>query len=231
MTGADTLSGAIGNILWFFGDVAFTWVPATFTAVTGTAPGSTPPLSPISQRVSASDVVLYLQQVSTPTQYAQLYLNWSEFVALSIVLSLIFAAFIIYCAIRIMTVRKHENQRFKALEHTVAAHDVPKTQLRWNRVIEEMSADDERHWRLAILEADIMLNELLDVQGYRGETMGDKMKQVDRADFRSIDLAWEAHKIRNAVAHEGSAHILNQREARRVIGLYEQVFREFKVIQ
>ena len=76
-----------------------------------------------------------------------------------------------------------------------------------------------------------MLNELLDVQGYRGETMADKMKQADRATFRSIDAAWEAHGLRNKVAHQGSALLLNAREARRVIGLYEQVFREFKIIQ
>ena len=76
-----------------------------------------------------------------------------------------------------------------------------------------------------------MLNELLDVLGYRGETMADKMKQVVRGDFNTIDLAWEAHKVRNRVAHEGAEHLLSGREARRVISLYEQVFREFKFIE
>jgi hypothetical protein len=231
MAGADTLSGAIGNILWFFGDVAFTWVPATFAAVTGTAPGVGSPLSPLSQPVSAPEALSYLQQASTPAAYAALFRDWSELVALSIILSLLFGALIIYCALRILEVRRHERKRFEAVEHSVAAHDVPKTHLRWNHVVEEATSDSEQAWRLAILEADIMLNELLDFLGYRGETMGDKMKQVDRANFRTIDLAWEAHLVRNKVAHQGSGLTLNKREVRHVIGLYEQVFREFKLIE
>ena len=76
-----------------------------------------------------------------------------------------------------------------------------------------------------------MLNELLDVMGYKGETMADKMRGVDRASFNSIDLAWEAHKIRNRIAHDGSAHQLTARETRRVIALYEKVLKESRFIE
>ena len=76
-----------------------------------------------------------------------------------------------------------------------------------------------------------MLNELLDLKGYKGNTMADKLKQVERADFNSIDDAWEAHKIRNTIAHEGASFQINNREVRRIIGLYEKVFREFKIIE
>jgi len=34
--------------------------------------------------------------------------------------------------------------------------------------------------------------------------MGDKLKAVEKSDFNSIELAWEAHKARNMIAHEGS---------------------------
>jgi hypothetical protein len=226
----DTFSGAFGNIFYFLGQLAFTWVPATVGTVTGTAPGAPPPLSFISQPVSAADAVTFLQSAS-PAEYAALYRSWAELVAVSIVLSLLFAALVIYCAMRIIEVRRHERARFQAAAHPVAAGDVSRTQLRWNGIMEEVHSDDERKWRLAILESDIMLNELLDVQGYRGETMAEKMKQADRATFHSIDAAWEAHRVRNQIAHQGSAHLLNAREARRVIGLYEEVFREFKIVE
>lgn len=226
----DTFSGALGNIFYFLGETAFTWVPATVGAVTGTAPGSPPPISLLSQPVSAQDAATFLQSVS-PDQYATFYHYWAELVAISIVLSILFAALVVYCAMRIIEVRRHERMRFQAAAHPVAAHDVSRTQLRWRGIEEEANSDDERKWRLAILEADIMLNELLDVQGYRGETMADKMKQAEPATFRSIDAAWEAHRVRNQIAHQGSAHLLSAREARRVIALYEQVFREFKIIE
>ena len=97
--------------------------------------------------------------------------------------------------------------------------------------MDQMSTGTPESWRLAILEADIMLNELLDLQAYKGETMADKMKQVDRANFNTIDLAWEAHKVRNRIAHEGAEHEINAREARRVIDLYERVFKEFRIVE
>lgn len=226
----DTFSGAFGNIAWFFGEVAFTWVPATIGTVTGTAPGAPPPISLLSQPVTASDASAFLQAAS-PGEYATLFHYWAELVAVSIIFSLLFAALVIYCAFRIAEIRRHEALGYEAAVHPVAAGDISRTQLRWNGIVDEANSEDERKWRLAILEADIMLNELLDVLGYRGETMADKMKQVDRATFRSIDSAWEAHRVRNQIAHQGSAHLLTAREARRVIDLYEQVFREFKIIE
>ena len=57
------------------------------------------------------------------------------------------------------------------------------------------------------------------------------MKRVDRADFRTIDIAWEAHKFRNAIAHEGAAIPLERRDADRIIGLYQRVFREFNFVE
>ncbi|MDR3571007.1 MAG: hypothetical protein P4L81_02305 [Candidatus Pacebacteria bacterium] len=230
MPPVDTFAGAFGNIAWFVGDVAFTWVPATVGTVTGTAPGSSPPISLISQPVTLTDAAAFLQGASQ-SEFDALYRSWAELVAISIVLSLLFGALVIYCAVRIMEVRRHERMRFEAAVHPVAAHDIPRTQLRWNGILEEANSDDERKWRLAILEADIMLNELLDVQGYRGETMADKMKQAERSTFRSIDAAWEAHRTRNQIAHEGSAHLLSAREVRRVMAMYEEVFREFKFIE
>ena len=146
-------------------------------------------------------------------------------------LALLLMTGIIYCIIRILQVRRHEHERFHAAAETLKARDIPKTHLRWARIVEQVRSENEQAWRLAILECDIMLNELLDVLGYRGETMGDKMKQATKERFKTIDLAWEAHRVRNDVAHMGSLRHLSQHEARRVVGMYEQVFREFRFIE
>jgi hypothetical protein len=93
-----------------------------------------------------------------------------------------------------------------------------------------IGSDNPSDWRLAILEADIILDELLSELGYTGDTIGDKLKKAHRGDFKSLDHAWEAHRIRNAIAHEGQDFVLTQREARRILDLYEMVFREFDYI-
>ena len=46
----------------------------------------------------------------------------------------------------------------------------------------------------------------------------------------TLDSAWEAHKIRNKVAHRGTDFILTRREAKRVIGLYRNALQEFDYV-
>lgn len=238
MDGIDadiSLGGALAKIFWFMGELAFKFVPGLVASVAGTDPSGTGPipagLSPIGEPVTMNSVVSFLERTSTPEQYSSFINSWSNFVTLSIAFSFLLFTGVIYCIIRIRQIRHVERERFKAAERTVAAQDIPKTRLRWDRVEEQANSDSEHNWRLAILEADIMLSELLDLQGYRGETMMDKMKQVDRAKFNTIDSAWEAHKIRNQVAHEGVAFKLTAREIKRVIALYESAFREFGLIK
>lgn len=101
---------------------------------------------------------------------------------------------------------------------------------KWKLVEAHINSDDESKWKLAILEADIILSELLESLHLNGEGVGEKLKSVEQGDFDRIDEAWEAHKIRNAIAHEGSDFLLTQREAKRVIRLYKSVFDEFKII-
>ena len=233
MSPDPSVGGSLSWALWFLGEIAFKWIPGAVVSVTGTAPSSEniPPPTAITAPVSAPQVVDYLQTASAPGAYDNVFQAWSTFVAFSVLFTLGMSALIIYCCIRMFQIRQTERRRFAALQQTVTAHDVPKTQLRWARILEESNSENERTWRLAILEADIMLNELLDVLAYKGETIADKMRGVDRANFNTIDLAWEAHRFRNQIAHEASPHLLNAREVRRVIGLYERVFKEFKFVE
>ncbi len=97
---------------------------------------------------------------------------------------------------------------------------------RWQKVLEHIASDNPSDWRLAILEADIVLEETLDQVGYAGDTVGDKLKNAERRPFASLNAAWEAHRIRNAIAHQGQGFDVTQREAQRVIALFEGVFRE-----
>jgi len=101
---------------------------------------------------------------------------------------------------------------------------------RWERVVKLINSQNATDWKLAILESDIMLGEMLDAMGYRGDSIGEQLKQIEKADFTTLDSAWEAHKIRNSIAHEGEEFLITHREAQRVIRLFEDVFLEFRYI-
>jgi hypothetical protein len=100
----------------------------------------------------------------------------------------------------------------------------------WDGIITLASSENENDWRQAILQADIILDRLLDGIGYTGSDMGEKLRGAQIGDFVTLDAAWEAHKVRNRIAHEGMDFHLSRRETIRVLGLYEKVFNEFSYI-
>ena len=66
--------------------------------------------------------------------------------------------------------------------------------------------------------------------GYQGNTIGEKLKSVEKSDFITLEKAWSAHRIRNQIAHDGSAFKLTREVAEKTIKEYEMVFKEFYYI-
>lgn len=99
----------------------------------------------------------------------------------------------------------------------------------WEKVMTLIGSDNPNDWKFAIIEADKMLEIVVNTFSVPGDNMGEKMKNIERGDFQTIDQAWQAHKVRNRIAHESNFHI-SQREARMAINNFEQVFREFDFI-
>lgn len=101
---------------------------------------------------------------------------------------------------------------------------------RWQDLLDAAMTSEPKRWREAIVAADDMLGELLTRLGYHGETTAEQLRSVPEGAFVTQSQAWEAHRIRNFVARRNSNFILTQREAFRVLKLYEQVFEEFDFI-
>lgn len=99
----------------------------------------------------------------------------------------------------------------------------------WEKIVDLMSSDNPNDWKLAVIEADKMLEQVVSTFAVPGDNLGEKMKNIEKGDFLNLDSAWMAHKVRNRIAHEHNFH-LGQREARLAIGNYEKVFREFDFI-
>jgi hypothetical protein len=77
----------------------------------------------------------------------------------------------------------------------------PKTvQSRWS-IVQTMTSQGGNGLRQAIMEADKLLDYVLQGKGYRGDTMAERMRSANRQFTRRNDV-WAAHKLRNALAHE-----------------------------
>jgi hypothetical protein len=150
----------------------------------------------------------------------------------SLIVSAILVYIIIYAYTRHKKALEEEDATFKA--HAVKDHGTPKgdpeLHAKWAKVQAHVNSQNPSDWRLAILEADILLYDVLEKMGFQGDSIGEKLKSVKKEDFLALDQAWEAHKIRNEIAHKGSDFALNDREARRVVDLYKKVFDEFYIL-
>lgn len=98
---------------------------------------------------------------------------------------------------------------------------------RWNIVLGYFEGDEEALWRIAILEADALLDEILKSKGYEGNNLGERLKN---SKFNTIDLAWSAHKMRNRIAHEGVKLVLTERMIKQTKEAFKAVFKEFNII-
>ena len=151
-------------------------------------------------------------------------------VGISIVVSVMLLVGIFLCVERLKFIRRREDEIYNAkvdMAYEEEEKANPELLNKWSEITAHMESDNESDWRQAILEADIVLGEILTKEGYQGEGIGEQLRRVDKADFKTLDQAWEAHKVRNLIAHEGSNYPLSKYEARRVINLYHTVFNEF----
>lgn len=151
------------------------------------------------------------------------------------VITFIFSIIAIVCitVILYVLVRKHEMREKKAqkLSRPLQADiEQGKKNERWQVVLDHVHSTNPSDWRLAIIEADNILDEMVTRIGYKGENLGEKLKSVEPSDFLTLEEAWQAHKVRNRIAHDGLSFQIDHREAKRVIGLFEKVFQEFEYI-
>lgn len=150
---------------------------------------------------------------------------WAIFVVISSIVSLLFLIGIVYSYLRLREIRIAEAKFYG--EPIVVESVEEKRNTRWEHIQVLILSENSNDWRQAIIEADAMLDDMIRLMGYPGDTLGERLRGIEKSDFETLDQAWEAHKVRNRIAHEGVSFQLDQREVRRVIDLYRQVFEEF----
>ncbi|MHB8914124.1 MAG: hypothetical protein ACYC4I_03920 [Minisyncoccota bacterium] len=153
---------------------------------------------------------------------------WLWVIVVGYALALAALVVIIYSLVRLFELRKKEKEFYSTLLTTPETSGGANP--RWLHIETLATSGVASDWRAAIIEADILLDDLLTREGYEGMGVGEKLKNADASNFSTLQDAWEAHKVRNQIAHEGSSFDLSETLARRTIARYESVFREFNVI-
>lgn len=104
-----------------------------------------------------------------------------------------------------------------------------KSSNRLDDVLTHIASPNPNDWKLAIIEADVILDEALKQIGYSGGSLGERLKSISTTQLSTLNEAWEAHKVRNRIAHEGADFVLTKRIAEETINRYRRVFNELGV--
>lgn len=74
---------------------------------------------------------------------------------------------------------------------------------KWEEVRELMQHNDQSAWAMAIVKADNVLDSALKSRS-AGATLGERLKNMEgRMDYTALQAAWDGHKVRNCIAHDG----------------------------
>jgi hypothetical protein len=156
---------------------------------------------------------------------------WTIYSVIAFALSAAFIFGIIYTYIKmaeLIEIEDHylheQEERWKQLHHGAIENN------RWQSVQTHLASSNPNDWKLAIIEADVLLERMLEKAGFVGKTIGDKLKGATSRTFATIDDAWNAHRVRNQIAHGGADFVLTQKIAKETLIMYERVFKEFDVI-
>lgn len=156
--------------------------------------------------------------------------SWLGSIIATLLVLIFFIAliFAIYIRVRVYEVDQQLDGQYKG--HFIKpVQKEEQVNVRWSTISYHFSSANPNDWKAAIMEADIMLDELIQNLGYPGENLGERLKAIRIQDFPTLQSAWEAHKIRNKIAHEPSYH-LSDREKELARKNFEHVFRSAGMI-
>ena len=159
--------------------------------------------------------------------------TWSVLGTISVFISILSLVIIIFSLVRMYEIQIFDKEEVEhEIAHALARDREREKNLnpRWKYILTLVESPNESDWRVSIIESDSLLDETLRSLGLVGDTLSELLEEAQSNDYQSINGVWDAHIIRNKIAHEGQSFPLTQIEARRIIKLYQNTFEELGVI-
>ncbi len=159
--------------------------------------------------------------------------TWTIIGIISTIFSVIFLCIIIFSLVRMYEIQVFDKDEINHEIHEALAKQKERdrnSNPKWQYVLTLMESPNSSDWRVAIMEADSMMEDILKEKGLSGGTVSELLEGAKESGYSSIQDAWDAHLTRNKIAHEGTDFPISQIEGRRVIKMYQNFFEELRVI-
>lgn len=102
-------------------------------------------------------------------------------------------------------------------------------QKRWAEIMARFQMGTESDWRLSVIEADSLADDVFKRIGFQGENLGERIASISSQELNSLADLREAHQMRNRLVHT-PGYKLSQEDAQRALRRYQKVLEELEVI-
>jgi hypothetical protein len=99
-----------------------------------------------------------------------------------------------------------------------------KMKKKWDKITARLADDNVSQYKVAIIEADALADELLEKIGYKGNNMSERLENIRPEQLDVLDDLKQVHEVRNRIVHEANFQMTRQ-QAKEVIDVYENFLR------
>jgi len=92
-----------------------------------------------------------------------------------------------------------------------------------------LTRENRQSYNMSVVEGDKLLDKALMEMGLSGRTMGERLKKCGKEKFSQTNAVWNAHKLRNQIAHEPGFK-LEYHQAKHALNVYKQALRDLGAI-
>ncbi len=110
-----------------------------------------------------------------------------------------------------------------------ALFDKEAYQVDFLRIENSLQQGNDASYAMVIIQGDKLLDKALCEMGVQGRTMGDRLKKIGNAKFSEVNHVWNAHKLRNRIAHESDFQP-DFKQAKNALTTYRQALKDLGAI-
>ncbi len=143
-----------------------------------------------------------------------------------IIVSIIFFVAIIYYALN-TSYLKH--LFIYDLEDASSRKDYGRSKIskKWGKIKKRLEKDNEAEYKLALIEADKILDDILKKMGYGEKSLNEKLKRLSSNDVSNLEELLKANEICQNVVHDPN-YRLNKEKAEEIINIFEESFKDLE---
>lgn len=100
---------------------------------------------------------------------------------------------------------------------------------RWNSAVAKLAIDSPEAAKMAIIEADNLVNDVLKELGFAGEHLADRLSNLELEDLKHDEEVFVAHRLRNELTST-PGFVVSVADGKKTVAAYEAFLEELGLL-